>query len=225
MRYVVVKPEVAKGIYASWDECWAALHGTKGERRYMKVSSTAEAEAILSGQGVVLPSGEYAFTDGNAAGGVGVVLVRMSEEAADPEVISEISTSVHRALLESRLAGLSSEEAISDALEAHRNVLAELVALYVAIDQASHRCEVKVVHDFVGFRDWMTNVVKAPREGPLRVLVEECARKRDERHLVLEFLHQPGHRSTWAGRHDLAHFNARADQLATKGVINDPSDV
>lgn len=155
---------------------------------------------------------------------MGVVLVRMPEKATDPEVVIEISTSVHRALEEGHLDGLSSEQEISDALAAHRNVFAEMVAVYVALQKVTPHSDMTIVHDFVGVRDWMTNVVKPPRSGPLRVLTEACAHERDERHLVVEFLHQPGHRSTWAGRHDLARFNARADELATQAAADARSE-
>lgn len=61
MPYVVAKPGIARGVYDTWSECWAALDGTKGERRYMQVSSREEGEAILEGRGVVLRPGSYAL--------------------------------------------------------------------------------------------------------------------------------------------------------------------
>lgn len=45
--------------------------------------------------GVKLKPGLYAFTDANALGGVGVVIVRMAhDEGADPEVLSPGDSSV-----------------------------------------------------------------------------------------------------------------------------------
>ena len=41
--------------------------------------------------------------------------------------------------------------------------------------------------------------------------------------LSVEYQHQPGHRSGWAGRHDYATFNKRADEFASEGADNRPT--
>lgn len=56
-------------------------------------------------------------------------------------------------------------------------------------------------------------------EGPLVTeVVEACRRLARERGITVAFRHQPGHRTTWAGRDDFAQFNARADTLAPAGA-------
>ena len=72
--YVVTAPASIRGIYETWDACRAAVSGMAGAR-YQGVSSRAVAEAMLSGEGLQLEPGLYAFVDGNAMGGIGVVLV------------------------------------------------------------------------------------------------------------------------------------------------------
>ena len=72
--YVITKPEELKNIYDTWDECEAVVDEVKGAR-YQKAHSREEAEALLAGTGVVLSPGLHVFTDGNAMGGVGAVVV------------------------------------------------------------------------------------------------------------------------------------------------------
>lgn len=217
MPYVVVKPESAEGIYDTWDECLAALAGTKGERRYMKVSTREEAHSILNGTGVVLPPGAYAFSDGNALGGVGVVLVQMSERADEPVAKKEIATSVHEIFRDRPLPGLTSADEVQGALDRRRNILCEVAALFVAIEEIPAGSDVTIVHDYVGIADWMEKRSRPPRDAALKSVITECMQVSERKRLKIRYLHQPGHRSTWAGRHDLARFNARADALATQG--------
>ena len=65
--YVVTSPE--PGIYETREACQAATQGRKNPR-FMKVETAEEAQAVLDG-GVFLDPGLHAFTDANAAGGVG----------------------------------------------------------------------------------------------------------------------------------------------------------
>jgi hypothetical protein len=53
----------------------------------MRVDDPVDAQAVLEG-GVALPPALFVFTDANAAGGIGIVLVR-GREARDeePEVV------------------------------------------------------------------------------------------------------------------------------------------
>jgi ribonuclease HI len=216
--YVIAKPEVASGVYDSWDQCWAALNGTKGERRYMEVSSREEGEAILHAHGVVLKPGSYAFTDGNGLGGVGVVLVSMDGDDNEPVTVKEIPSSVADVFRGSPIRGLESNESIAEALGRQQNILAEMAALFLALRELPEEAEVTIVHDYVGVRNWMEGLSKLPKDPALKAVVLACGDLREGKSLRLTFLHQPGHRSDWAGRHDLARFNRRADELATEGA-------
>jgi hypothetical protein len=222
MTYVIAQPEIARGVYDSWDACWAALDGNKGERSYMEVSSREEAEAILDGRGVVLEPGSYAFTDGNGQGGVGVVLVGVHEGDEKPVSVSEIATSVAEVFRASTIVDLDSDESIGVALARQKNILAEMAALYLALGEFPEGAESTIVHDFVGVGNWMDGLSKPPKDPALKALVAACLDLCERKKLVPTFLHQPGHRSDWAGRHDLARFNKRADELAREGADAEP---
>ena len=90
--YVVTAPASIRGIYDTWDACRAAVSGIAGAR-YQGVSSREVAEAMLSGEGLQLEPGLYAFVDGNAMGGIGVVLVEQRD--AEPAATREIATTVY----------------------------------------------------------------------------------------------------------------------------------
>ena len=85
--YVVTAPASIRGIYETWDACRAAVSGMAGAR-YQGVSSREVAEAMLSGDGLQLDPGVYAFVDGNAMGGIGVVLVEQGASGPAPSVRS-----------------------------------------------------------------------------------------------------------------------------------------
>src|SRR5262249_49934733 len=127
--YVVTEPESIRGIYDTWPACEAVVSGVRGAR-YQSVTSRTEAEAILRGETVTLPPGVYAFIDGNHLGGVGIVFVKQRVGAP---VTKEVSISVTRVFLGSRLPGLTTRAAITEALERLRNVLAELAGLYYVV--------------------------------------------------------------------------------------------
>jgi hypothetical protein len=90
LPYVITEPESIKGVCETWDECRSKVEGVKGAK-YQKVRDEAEAQALLSGPGVVLKPGLHVFTDGNDRGGVGVVIVWMSENPSDDPTVVERS--------------------------------------------------------------------------------------------------------------------------------------
>jgi len=208
--YVVTAPEAIRGIYETWDACRAAVSGVRGAR-YQAVSSRAQAEALLSGEGLRLVPGRYAFVDGNAMGGVGVVLVERDETKT--RVVEEIGTTVYAVFGPARLPGLDARPKITQAVDRLRNVLAELGALYLAVSRAAPGA-LTVVHDYQGVGAWMEGrwQTKDPLVAEIVVGCRDVARARG---LTLAFRHQKGHESTFAGPNDWAAFNARADRLAT----------
>ena len=146
MPYVITEPESIKGVCETWDECRSKFEGVKGAK-YQKVHDEAEAQALLKGTGVVLKPGLHVFTDGNQRGGVGVVIVWMSENPSDaPTVVAEIATSVGRIFYGGVVPALGSEKEVEVALEKSRHVLAELGGLYLALWQAgpSESCCVRI---------------------------------------------------------------------------------
>lgn len=215
MPYVVTQPQGSRGIYDTWPECLAAVSGVPGAR-YQKVKSREEAQAILDGTGVVLPPGLYAFTDGNALGGVGVVIVRVGEQSNEPQVIHEIATSAGQVFNAVGIPGLESDREVDDALGRLHNILAEMAALYAALREVSVRVEITIVHDYKGVSAFMEGRWQA-KDPIVESVVSACHDLAAEKELQLRFLHQHGHMSTWAGRHDLARFNGRADALARQG--------
>jgi ribonuclease HI len=209
--YVVTQPASIRGIYRTWPECQAAVTGVAGAR-FQAVASPAEAEALLSGDGVRLGPGLYAFVDGNAMGGIGVVLV--DQGAGEPRVRREIATTVYEVFADAGLSALDSRAKITAVMNALRNVLAELGGLLAALHAVEAGASVTVVHDYAGIGAWLEGRWRT-RDPVVAAVVAACRAVIAERRLTVAFQHQRGHQSTFAGRHDLAAFNARADRLAT----------
>ncbi len=216
--YLVSNPPLIRGIYDTWAECKAAVTGVRGAR-FMAVASREKAEAMLNGSGVILPSGIWAFSDGNAAGGVGVVLVEQGSEGSLS--VSEASITVDEVFRDAGLRRLGSGAEISDALTSLRNVLAELAGAYYVITHAEPGSRFTIVHDYVGVANWIEGRWKM--ESPIvAAIVEACQRLVRERGLTVAFRHQAGHQSTWAGGDEFARWNGRADELATAATAPAP---
>ena len=212
--YVVTAPEAIRGIYETWDRCRTAVAGVAGAR-YQAVSSRAQAEALLSGEGLRLTPGRYAFVDGNAMGGVGVVLVE--RDATETRVVEEIGTTVYAVFGSAGIPGLDSRSKITRAVDAIRNILAELGALYLALSRAAPG-SLTVVHDYQGVAAWMEGrwQTKDPTVAEVVAACRDLARRRG---LHLTFRHQKAHQSSFAGPNDWADYNARADRLATDAAL------
>jgi ribonuclease HI len=213
--YVVTAPAAIRGIYDTWDACRAAVSGIAGAR-YQGVSSRAIAEAMLSGEGLTLDPGAYAFVDGNAMGGIGVVLVEQGD--AGPVSIRDRATTVYEVFAHARIPGLDTRAKITAATNSLQNILAELGALYAALEDSAPGSSLTVVHDYEGVGAWLEARWKA--KNPLVVeVVTACRGLIDSRGLRVRFRHQRGHESTFAGRNDFAAYNARADRLATEAAL------
>lgn len=212
--YVVTEPERIRGVYETWSACAAAVKGVRGAR-YQAVASRAQAEAMLRGEGAALTPGLYAFVDGNHLGGVGVVVVDAT--GGEPTVAEELGLTVREVFAGGAVASLAKPTAIAAALERLRNVLAELAALYLALRLAPEGAAVTIVHDYEGVGAWMDGRWKT-KDPLVAEVVAACKTLAADRRLTLSFRHQRGHQSSWAGRDDFAHFNARADALASEAA-------
>lgn len=157
--YAIAEP--IRDVYDSYERCLQDLEGRPGIRRGpVEVSSAEEGWAILNG-GVKLKPGLYAFTDANALGGVGVVIVRMAhDEGADPEVLSPRDSSVLEVFDRAPIGALTRGQ-VAEALRRLRNIVAEMVALYEALNElirlpeVAPGSEVTIVHDYFGVASWM----------------------------------------------------------------------
>jgi len=167
---------------------------------------------MLRGEGAALAPGLYAFVDGNHLGGVGVVVVDATGE--EPRAVEELGLTVREVFAGGAVTSLATPKAIAAALERLRNVLAELAALYLALRLVPEGASVTVVHDYEGVGAWMDGRWKT-KDPLVAEVVAACKTLAADRRLTLSFRHQRGHQSSWAGRDDFAHFNARADALAT----------
>ena len=212
--YVVTAPEKIRGIYETWDACRAAVSGVAGAR--YQGTSRDVAEAMLRGEGLQLEPGSYAFIDGNAMGGIGVVLVTQPESGSAS--VSERALTVYDVFKRSRIPSLDTRAKITAATDSLRNVLAELGALHAAIEAVPPGSTLTVVHDYEGVGAWVEgrwkvkNPIVAEVVAACRVLIEA-------RRLRVRFRHQRAHESTFAGRNDFATYNARADKLATEAAL------
>jgi len=215
--YVVTEPERIRGIYDSWPACAAAVQGVSGAR-YQAVGSRAQAEAMLRGEGTALEPGLYAFVDGNHLGGVGVVLVERTA-AGEPEVLEALGLTVYQVFAGAGLPSLATRPAIAAALRRLRNVLAELAALCLALRLVAEGTALTVVHDYEGVGAWLEGRWRA-KDPLVAEIVESCRALIGRRRLAVRFRRQRGHAASWAGRDDFAHFNARADALATEAAAD-----
>jgi len=210
--YVVTAPPSARNIYETWPECQAAVKGVKGAR-FMGVDSRHKAESILDGDGVTLPIGRWAFTDANADGGVGIVIVDQGQN--DETTVHEKSTNVQAILEDSGIRGLRTTMDVEGALRDLRNILAEMSGLYAVLKEATPGSRFTVVYDYKGIEKWITGEWKDAKSPVIAALVVACRDQIAESELHVAFRHQKGHSSTWAGRDDFARWNRRADELAT----------
>ena len=211
--YVVTAPPAIRGIYATWRDCEAKVKGVRGAR-FQAVASRERAEAMLRGEGTALTPGLWAFVDGNHLGGVGVVVVR-KVGAEDESVVEQGGFTVAEVLAGAGIPLLSSKSAIGDALGKLRNILAELAALYLALTLVPENSTVTIVHDYEGVGAWMEGHWKT-KDPVVAAVVAACRALIERRRLRVGYRHQRGHQASWAGRDDFAHYNARADALATE---------
>ena len=213
--YVVTAPDRIRGIYASWPDCAAAVKGVSGAR-YQAVGSREQAEAMLRGEGTELEPGLYAFVDGNHLGGVGVVIVERAANG-DPEIVEAVGLTVAQVFAGAGVRALSTPPAVRAALERLRNVLAELAALHLALRMLPEGAAVTIVHDYEGIGAWLEGRWRA-KDSLVAEIVAACRDLIGRRRLAVRFRHQRGHAAAWAGRDDFAHFNARADALASEAA-------
>jgi ribonuclease HI len=117
------------------------------------------------------------------------------------------------------LPSLATRPAIAAALRRLRNVLAELAALHLALRLVAEGSALTVVHDYEGVGAWLEGRWRA-KDPLVAEIVESCRALIGRRRLAVRFRHQRGHAASWAGRDDFAHFNARADALATEAAAD-----
>ena len=213
--YVVTEPDRIRGVYESWADCAAAVKGVSGAR-YQAVASREQAEAMLRGEATELEPGLYAFVDGNHLGGVGVVLVRRAA-GAEPEIVETLGLTVEQVFAGAGVRSLSSTAAIASALGRLRNVLAELGALHLALRLVPEGAAITIVHDYEGVGAWLEGRWRT-KDPLVAEVVDGCRDLIRARRLDVRFRRQRGHSAAWAGRDDFAHFNARADALATEAA-------
>jgi ribonuclease HI len=213
------EPVSIRGVYDDWPSCLAAITGSTGPKQ-MKVSSREEADAILSGKGVVLAPGLYAFTDGNSSGGVGVAIVQMGDdERAKPQALEKVATSVTQVFRGAAMAELESDLVVNDARERLSMHLAEIAAVYVAVSKLPSGTDATIVYDRKAVGAVMEGQSQE-RDPATRAIVSRSKQVAEDKQLHLSFKFQPGHGSEWAGRHDYAKYNALADELAQEGSDN-----
>jgi len=221
--YLVEIPPDLPRVLGTWAEVQEALKGS-GRARQMKVRSSnpatsarEHAQAIINGDGVVLePGRRYAFTDANAKGGIGIVIV---DEGHDGIAMSSEwpPTNVYEVFERSKITGLASREQIAQALADQRNILAEMAALFAAVRTQPRQSELTVVYDYWGVEKWMQGSEWKEAKDPVTAaVVRACKDVIAQRGLAVGFRYQVAHQSTIIGRDDFASWNGRADALATQ---------
>lgn len=114
--------------------------------------------------------------------------------------------------------GLASAEDVDAALSRLRNMLAEMAGLYQALRAVPEDSDVTIVHDYEGVGAFVRGNW-SPKDPVVGEVVAAARSLIDRRGLHVQFLHQHGHRSTSAGRHDFARFDAVADALADRRAL------
>ncbi|GEM_PF-1455817 len=202
MAYVVLAPEAIRGVYDTWPECEAAVRGVRGAV-YRKAADRALAERLLRGDGRKLEAGTYAFIDGNAAGGIGIVYVERGVDGSTR--VDEISTTVAR---------------VAPGLDLHlprlRNPLAELAALLHVVFGAPEGTAIRVIHDYEGTGAWMEGRWRT-KNPVIAQVAADCREVVRRRGLTVTFERTDGHQSARGGD-EYAEFNARADRLAARAI-------
>jgi hypothetical protein len=209
--YVALTPDGARRMFDTWDECKAYRDSIRGTRVH-SVDSREKAKRIIAG-GIILEPGRFAFTDGNALGGVGIVL--LASDGNDVYDVYEIPTNVFDVFASSQIPGLRSREEVAAALDAHHNILAELAALHGVLIRVPEEATLTVVHDYEGVGAWMLQGGWKTRRPITASVVAACKALVEGRKLDVSYQHQRGHQSTWAGRDDYARWNGRADESVT----------
>jgi hypothetical protein len=146
----------------------------------------------------------YAFIDGNACGGIGVVFVKRAPDGQT--TTHDLSTTV-QAVLAPRV----DPQTVSDALTQLRTVLAELTACYQALTFIHPHTALTIVHNHPNIPQWITESWRMPTNRLLVQLRDACQELIRSKSLTVQFLHHPG-------RHAYAEFTAKADALATQAV-------
>ena len=198
--YVVLAPEPVRGIYDTWSACEATVRGVRGAV-YRKATDRALAERLLRGEGRTLEPGTYAFVDGNHLGGVGVVLVHRRPDGTT--AVKEVSTTVGEVFPE--LAG---------DLARLRNPLAEIAAVWAAVEAVRAGATVTIVHDYEGTAPLVLGRWNA-HDPAMKTAVRRCRGGIESGLIVVRFEHTNGHQSA-VGGDEYALYNARADTLAAE---------
>lgn len=170
----------------------------------------------------VLPPGVYTFTDGNGKGGVGVAIVWVPSANGERQV-QKIKSTVFEVFIGAAIPGLKSPDDVKETFGKLHHVLAEMAALYVAIEALPPGVTTTVVHDYTGVGGFMTGDWRA--KGPVLWSIASASwALAGRKGLKLEFRHQPGHGSESGGRNDYVHFNNCAHDLADEAIRSSEGD-
>ena len=183
------------------------------------ISAHAHAQALITGEGVVLhPGRKHVFTDANAAGGIGIIVV---EGMADGAAASPWPpTNVYEVLGGAGLAGLATRTQIRRALAEQRNILAEMTALLAVVRSQLERGEFTLVFDYWGVERWIQGSWRGAKHPATVAVIKACKDVIDEGGGArIEFKYQVAHQRTIIGRDDYAYWNGRADELASQGAV------
>ena len=169
---------------------------------------------MLRGEGTALTPGLWAFVDGNHLGGVGVVIVRKTDEEQE-SIVEQGGYTVVEVLAGAGIPSSRRRKRSTTRSAACATCSPSSPGLYLALTLVPEGSSVTIVHDYEGIGAWMEGRWKA-RDPIVAAVIGAGRALIERRRLTVTFRHQRGHQSAWAGRDDFAHYNAKADALATE---------
>lgn len=187
-KYYAVKKGRVPGIYETWDQCKAQVHGQSGAI-YKSFTSLEEARSFMGGEEETLESPYQAYVDGSFDSKTGVFgwgLVLLSPEGKEEFWGAEAND-----------------------YSAYRNVAGEVYGSVKAVDLALARSyeSISIFHDYTGIRHWALGEWK--RNNPLTARYYDFMQEA-QNHISINFIKVKAHSNH--------QYNDLADSLAKKAV-------
>lgn len=216
-KYYAVRTGKKPGIYQSWDDCKAMVHGYPGAV-YKSFKSLAEAEAFLGDIGEIAAGAGGQKAGENDAEEWGRTIADDTAAGMFPEIYAFVDGSYNAATKvygyggflihhgkKEILQGFGSEEEMASMRNVAGEILGSMAAVRKAIELGID--ELTVYYDYLGIEMWATGAWKRNKKGTIAYYeYMQSARQR----IALHFVKVKGHSGVDG--------NEEADRLAKTAV-------